>query len=167
MVLTHPHKSDLWRWVLICGRWGMLPISSVASASSQYQCAYIKCASKIGNWQHWYWQYYHIGNISQSHCRHENISWSKSKIILYNLAWMGLTVIDHLCYIIRRWSNCKINVILLTWRHMMNRKVLFLFFRRWMKLLYGLMNWLRRLTRLFSPTFHVRMKSPRISWGFY
>ena len=35
----------------------MLPIFSVASSSFQYQCAYIKCVPKIGNWQHSHGQY--------------------------------------------------------------------------------------------------------------
>ena len=26
-IFTNFHKSDLWRWVRICGRWGMLPTS--------------------------------------------------------------------------------------------------------------------------------------------
>ena len=31
-IFTNFHKSDWWRFVLICGRWGVLPISSVASS---------------------------------------------------------------------------------------------------------------------------------------
>ena len=79
----------------------MLPISSVDSFRSQFPIGLCRgCSGKLA-----------IGNIGIGSTitlatlvnRIADVrisSWSKSKIILYNLAWIGLTIIDHLCYII-------------------------------------------------------------------
>ena len=58
----------------------MLPISSVASSCFQYQCAYIKCVPKIGNWQHSHGQ--HLQRFQRVRIKEERHNTNKGDTVV-------------------------------------------------------------------------------------
>ena len=56
--------SLIFEWAARSGVIECCQCASVASFNFQFP---IRAAWQIDNWQHWYWQHYHIGNIQQEH----------------------------------------------------------------------------------------------------